>query len=150
MHLAQLNIATPVAPPGSPELDGFMSRLEEINGLADRSPGFVWRLVGDDGDDATGLRPYGPDVMVNLSVWESVESLREFTYRTGHLELMRSRRQWFRTADGPYMVMWWVPAGHVPSVVEAGERLEHLRVHGPTPAAFTFRNAFPRPETLAA
>jgi hypothetical protein len=150
MHLAQLNIATPVAPPGSPELSGFMDLLSEINGLADRSAGFVWRLIGDDGDDATGLRPYGPDVMVNLSVWESVETLHAFAYRSAHLDAMRPRRQWFRPAEGPYMVLWWVPVGHRPSVVEAGERLEDLRRDGPTPAAFTFRSPFPRPGTLAA
>lgn len=143
-HLAQLNIARPVAPLDSPRLTGFVSRLDEINALADTASGFVWRLVDDDGANATGLRPYGPDVMVNLSVWESVEALYDFAYRTAHLDLLRRRREYFdHEGLAAYAVLWWVPAGTVPSLAEAKERLDLLAREGATPEAFTFRERFP-------
>src|SRR5689334_10396994 len=94
-HLAQLNLGRPRAALDSPQMADFMAGLQAINALADRSPGFVWRLRDADADDATALRPYGPDLMVNMSVWESVEALRTFVYRSVHLEPMRRRREWF-------------------------------------------------------
>jgi hypothetical protein len=145
-HLAQLNVARPVAPLDSPRLAGFVTRLEEINSLADAAPGFVWRLVEDGGTDATGLRPYGPDVMVNLSVWETIEALYDFAYRTAHLDVLRSRREYFHHEGlEAYAVLWWVRAGTVPSVVEAGARLDLLARLGPTADAFTFRDRYPCP-----
>lgn len=144
-HLAQLNIARLRAPLDSPELAGFVSRLSEINALAERSPGYVWRLQDESGD-ATALRPFEPDVIVNLTVWESVESLREFTYRSGHLEPMRRRRDWFVAPGGPHLVLWWIPAGTVPTVAEAGDRLARLTRHGPSRDAFTFRAPHPAPD----
>ena len=124
---------------------GFYADLDRINELADGWPGFVWRLVDDSGADATSLRPFGGDVMVNLSVWESLEALRAFTFRSGHLDVLRRRREWFRPLGDAYAVAWWVPAGHIPTVEEAGERLDLLRRKGPTPEAFTFRDPFPAP-----
>jgi hypothetical protein len=146
-HLAQVNIARLLAPLDSPQLAGFVARLEEINALADQAAGFAWRLQTEDGD-ATALRPYQDDrILVNLSVWESLEELSHFVYRTPHAAVMRQRREWFeRLAEG-WMALWWVPAGHRPSVEEAKERLEHLRRHGPSPAAFTFRQPSPSPDT---
>ena len=122
---------------------GFYAELDRINKIADEWPGFVWRLVDDSGADATSLRPFGGDIMVNLSVWESLETLREFTFRSGHLDILRRRREWFRPFGDAYAVMWWVPAGHIPTVEEAGERLDLLRREGPTARAFTFRYPFP-------
>jgi hypothetical protein len=144
-HLAQLNIAVPVGPKEDPRMAGFYAELDRINELADGWPGFVWRLVDDSGADATSLRPFGGDIMVNLSVWESLEALREFTFRSGHLDILRRRREWFRPLGDAYAVAWWVPAGHIPTVEEAGERLDLLRRKGPTPEAFTFRDPFPAP-----
>ncbi len=145
-HLAQLNIARPRGPLDGPEMADFMARLEDINALADRSPGFVWRLVDDTGADATALRPYGPDVMVNVSVWESIEALYEFTYRSGHLDLVRRRRDFFDHDGLPeYAVLWWVPAGSLPTLDEARKRLDLLAERGPTADAFTFRARFPAP-----
>jgi hypothetical protein len=145
-HLAQLNIARPVAPMDSPRLAGFFARLDEVNALADAAPGFVWRLVDDDGANATGLRPYGPDVMVNLSVWESVEALYDFAYRTAHLDVVRHRREYFdHEGLAAYAVLWWVPAGTLPSLAEAKARLDLLAREGATPDAFTFRERFPSP-----
>ncbi len=145
-HLAQLNIARPRAPLDSPQLAGFVSRLDEINALADAAPGFVWRLVDDDGANATGLRPYGPDVMVNLSVWESIEGLYDFAYKTAHLDVLRRRREYFdHEGLDAYAVLWWVPAGTVPTVADARVRLDLLARNGPTPDAFTFRDSYPAP-----
>ena len=148
-HLAQVNIATLRAPLDGPELAGFVAQLEPINALADRSPGFVWRLQTEDGD-ATAIRPYEDDrVMVNLSVWTSFEALRTFVYATRHLEVMRHRRQWFSRMADSYLALWWVPAGAIPTVAEAKERLELLARQGPTAGAFTFRVPFPEPADAA-
>lgn len=143
-QLAQLNIATLKAPLDSPILADFVANLDPINALAEASPGFVWRLQTPAGD-ATALRPLGEDVIVNMSVWEDVAALNAFTYRGDHVQIMRRRREWFHHME-LFMVLWWVPAGHEPTEQEAIERLEHLRAHGPTPEAFTFRRAFPPPD----
>jgi hypothetical protein len=144
-HLAQVNVATLRAPLDGPELAGFVAQLEPLNALADQSPGFVWRLQTEDGD-ATAIRPFDDDrVMVNLSVWKSLEALRSFVYATGHLDVMRHRRAWFHRMPDPYLAMWWLPAGTIPTVAEAKERLELLAAKGPTTDAFTFRAPFPEP-----
>jgi uncharacterized protein DUF3291 len=143
-HLAQVNVATLRAPLDGPELAGFVAQLGPINALADASPGFVWRLQTDDGD-ATAIRPFHDDrILVNLSVWESLEALRTFVYASRHLEVMRHRRAWFHRMADPYLALWWVPAGTVPTVAEAKVRLGLLERHGPGPDAFTFRAPFPR------
>jgi hypothetical protein len=148
-HVAQVNIALPKAPVDSPLLADFMALLDPINALADASDGFVWRLQTDEGN-ATSIRPFADGrLMVNLSTWESVEELREFVYRSVHVAVMRRRREWFEHMR-LYMALWWVPAGHVPSVEEAKDRLAHLREHGPTPHAFTFREPFGPPDGTAA
>ncbi|KQX56126.1 MULTISPECIES: DUF3291 domain-containing protein [unclassified Streptomyces] len=140
-HLAQLNVATLSHPLDDPRLAPFVDMLDTVNAAADAAPGFVWRLVEDGAVDATGLRPAGEDVIVNLSVWESQDSLWDFTYRSGHLEVMRQRRDWFERHVAAHLVLWWVPAGHVPTVGEALERLADLRANGPSPRAFTFASA---------
>ena len=147
-HLAQVNVARMLAPLDSPVMADFMAALEPINALGDGSPGFVWRLQTDDGD-ATAYRVLGDDMMiVNLTLWESVEALADFAYRSEHKDVMRRRREWFEKMDEAYLALWWVPAGHIPTVEEAEERLLHLRAHGPSPHAFTFREQFPPPDEL--
>ena len=148
-HLAQLNIARLRAPIDSPELADFVAQLTEINALGERSPGYVWRLQDDSGD-ATALRPFEPDIIVNLTVWESVESLRAFVYRTAHLEPMRRRRDWFVPLNAPHLVLWWIPAGEIPTITEAATRLTQLRDNGPSPEAFTLREPHPAPGMLPA
>lgn len=141
LHVAQVNIARARAPIDSPLLADFRAMLDPINALADRSPGFVWRLQTEDGD-ATGIRGFGDDrIIVNMSVWESIDHLADFVYRSAHIEVMRRRREWFERIS-LHAALWWVPAGHEPSVAEAEERLAHLRRHGPTPHAFTFKQRF--------
>lgn len=142
MQLATLNVGRLLAPLESPQIAGFVARLEPINALADGSPGFVWRLMTEAGD-ATSIRPFDDDLLlVNLAVWESLESLRAFVYSSAHVHVLRQRRDWFERLATAHMVLWWVEPGHVPTVGEAIERLERLRRDGPTPAAFTFRTPF--------
>jgi hypothetical protein len=135
-----------VAPVDAPDLAEFVALLDPVNAVADRSPGFVWRLQGEDGN-ATSIPVLGDDrLIVNMSVWESIDHLTQFVYRGGeHLAVMRRRREWFQRIK-VFMALWWVPAGHRPTVAEAEERLEHLRAHGPTAFAFTFRQHFPAPD----
>lgn len=146
-HLAQLNVAVPRGPMDSPVMAGFKAGLEPLNAIADASPGFVWRLVDEGGADATSLRPFGDDTMVNLSVWESVEALREYAYRVpAHLEALRRRREWFLPYRGGNMlVLWWIPAGSRPTLDEARARLALLDADGPGPDAFTLRTPHPAP-----
>jgi hypothetical protein len=145
-HLAQLNIGRAKGPVGEAWMAEFMELLDPINALADRSPGFVWRLQ-DDAGNATSFRPYEDERMiVNMSVWESVEALWRFVYDSEHLDVMRRRREWFERFESLYMVLWWVPAGHIPSIDEAKERLALLEERGPTPDAFTFKVRFEAPE----
>lgn len=141
-HLAQLNIARMLAPIDSPLMSEFVAQLDAINALADGSPGFVWRLKGA-GNDATSLRPFPDDfIIVNMSVWESIDALKQFVYRSDHARVLRERAKWFEKMGESHMVMWWVPAGHIPSVGEARDRLLRLREQGETAEAFTFRTAF--------
>jgi hypothetical protein len=148
-HLAQLNVARAKAPLDSPRLADFMAALDPVNELADAAPGFVWRLQTDEGD-ATSIRPYEDELMiVNMSVWESLQALWSYVYDSGHLDVMRRRREWFERIE-THMVLWWVPAGHEPSVREAQERLELLRAEGPTPEAFTFKRRFDPPGAAGA
>ena len=149
-HLAQVNIATARAPMDDPLMAGFVERLEPLNALADRSPGFVWRLQTDDGD-ATAIRVFdNPLILFNLTVWESVEALEAYVYSSDHVNAVKKRLEWFeKPAQAPF-ALWWIPAGHIPDEEEAKERLEKLWRDGPTPEAFTFRVRFPAPgDTLA-
>ncbi len=146
-HLAQVNIGRFRAPIDSPIMAGFRAQLEPINALADQSPGFIWRLQTEDGD-ATAVRPYaGDDLMaINMSVWDSLEALQQFVYKSHHVHTLRGRDQWFEPIEGPILALWWIPGGHTPTVQEAVERLAHLKTHGPTPHAFSFRTPFPPPD----
>jgi heme-degrading monooxygenase HmoA len=144
-HLAQVNIARMLAPLDDPLMAGFVAQLDTINALADSSPGFIWRFQSAEGN-ATSVRPYEDDrILVNFSVWTSLEAFIAFTYATAHRAVMQHRRQWFARFEGSYMALWWVPDGHIPSVEEAKERLDHLRAYGPTPYAFSVKQPFPPP-----
>jgi hypothetical protein len=140
-----LNVARGVSLIDDPRLADFVALLDEVNALAERSPGFVWRLQGP-GGNATDVRVGDdPRVIVNLTVWESVDELFAFTYRSGHREVFARRFEWFERWDGPSVVLWWHPAGTTPTVEEAFRRLGLLAELGPTPDAFTFKQRFPAP-----
>jgi hypothetical protein len=154
--LAQVNIGRLVAPLDSAQLAGFVSQLDAVNALADAAPGFVWRLQTEDGN-ATALRAFEEDaegsdggILVNMSVWESVEALAAYVYGDAHLAVLRRRREWFEHMKDAYAALWWIPRGHVPTVAEAEDRVKHLRAHGPTPYAFTFKVRFPAPNSADA
>ena len=144
-QLAQANIAKMRAPLESPVMDGFRTQLERINAIADASPGFVWRLQSAAGD-ATAIRAFeDPLMLVNMSVWESLEALHAYVYKSDHVGPLRGRRAWFEPLTQASLVLWWIPAGHEPTVAEARERFELLNARGPTAEAFTFREPFPPP-----
>ena len=142
-HLAQVNVARMLAPLDSLVMAGFVAQLAAVNAAADASPGFVWRLATPEGD-ATAVRAYSdPLILFNLSVWESLEALKDFTYNQSHLAAFRDRAQWFERPSHAHLALWWIPAGSIPSVEEAVERLEYRRLHGDSPRAFSFAQPYP-------
>ncbi|MFD0690357.1 DUF3291 domain-containing protein [Actinomadura fibrosa] len=149
-HLAQMNLATLRFPLDDPRMADFVALLDPVNALADGTPGFVWRLVEEGQPDATGMRPAGDDVIVNFSVWETSEALWDFVYRSGHLETMRRRREWFQRHVEAHLALWWIPAGYVPTVDEGLARVALLRAQGPSPRAFTFNSSYTAAEAEAA
>ena len=145
-HLAQCNIVKLKAPLDSPIVAGFVAALEPINALADSAPGLVWRLKTDDGD-ATSIRVFADDqILLNMSVWESMEALSNYVYRSGHKDVLRQRRQWADRFEGVQAAMWWIRAGTVPEPSEAVARMDHLSRVGPSAYAFTFRTIFAAPD----
>jgi hypothetical protein len=144
-ELAQLNVARAVAPLDDPRMEGFMARLDEINLLAERSPGFVWRLQGPGGDATEHRVDDDPLVIVNLTVWDSAEALHDFTYRSDHRTVFAQRFDWFERWEGPSVVLWWQPAGTIPELGDALRRLRLLAEHGPSAEAFTFKHQLPPP-----
>lgn len=149
-HLAQVNIATSRAPMDDPIMQGFVDRLDTLNALADSSPGFIWRLQTDDGD-ATAIRVFdNPLILFNLTVWDSIEALEAYVYKSDHVNAVKRRTEWFEKPERTPFAVWWIPAGHIPDEVEAKERLEKLWRDGPGPDAFTFRHRFPPPAATVA
>jgi len=138
--LAQLNVALMKEPLESPRMADFVANLDRINALAESSPGFVWRMQTEEGN-ATGLRPLGDHILVNISVWRDVQSLNKYVYKSAHVEIMRRRKEWFERMREAWFVLWWIPRGHRPTIAEALARLELLRAKGPTQDAFNFRRA---------
>jgi hypothetical protein len=146
MHIAQMNVGTALYDLDDPGMADFMNNLDRINALAEAAPGFVWRLTGE-GNNATDIKVTDdPRFILNMSVWENVEALFAYVYRSDHRTVMIRRREWFAKPDAPYMVLWWVKEGVVPTVDEGLRRLRHLSDFGPTPFAFNFRTMFPANE----
>ncbi len=145
-EIAQLNVGHAVAPIDSAVMADFMQWLDEINALAERSPGFVWRLQGDSGNNTDLKVSDDPLFIVNLSVWSSIEALYEFTYRSAHKTVFKRRHEWFERLGRPNTVLWWQPAGTIPTADEALGRLERLTTRGPTADAFSFKERFPAPD----
>jgi hypothetical protein len=141
-HLAQVNIARAQFPLDDGRMHGFTSRLSEINVIAETSAGFIWRWTDDS-------HPFDQRTLVNISVWDSVQALKDFTYSSAHVQLFRNRSEWFEKPSAPSLAMWWIPAGTLPTVDDAIARLNHIRDHGESAFAFTFRNVFPAPDAAA-
>ena len=144
-HLAQLNIGRLLHAIEDPRISDFVDNLDRINALAERSKGFIWRLKDDSGN-ATNIEVFDdPLVIVNMSVWETLEDLSTFAYHSEHLAIMRKRREWFEKPTLPHLVLWWIPIDHTPTPAEAKEKLDFLATHGESPLAFTFKKPFNRP-----
>lgn len=146
MHLAQVNIGRILAAMDSPVMAEFKANLDPINALAEGSPGFVWRLQSDSGNATDIVYSDDPFELINMSVWESIESLRGYVYQSHHLEFFKRRAEWFEKATQPAYTLWWIQAGHIPTVGEARDRLEHYRRYGATQYAFWFSQPFPKPQ----
>ena len=147
-HLAQANVARMRAALDDPVMAGFVARLDALNAIADASPGFVWRLVEEDGDTAVVDAFGDPLLLFNMSVWESVAALEDYVYRSSHIDAVRRRGEWFERPSRAPFVLWWIEAGRIPDVAEARDRLETLWQHGPTARAFTFKRRF-EPRAIA-
>lgn len=144
-QLAHINVARMRGGWDDPVMAGFVAQLGTVNAIAEASPGFVWRLQLED-DAAAARRVFGdPQVLFNVSTWESVEALRAFSYAGTHLAALRDRQQWFARPESAHLALWWVPAGHRPTLEEGRDRLVCLDRRGPTPEAFTFQQPFPAP-----
>lgn len=142
-HLAQLNIARLRYPLDDPRMAEFAAALGPINAIGESTPGFVWRLQDAEGRSSSyALHPFEPDILVNFTVWESLEALRHFSYQSGHSAYFRRRLEWFIPLEMPSTVLWWIPVGSLPTLLEAKQRLDHLWTHGPSDFAFTFKQPF--------
>lgn len=145
-HLAQLNIAQMRASLDDPLMQEFVSQLEAIYAVAEQAKGFVWRLKMEDGN-APPVQPVVKSrLIVTMSVWESIEALQTYVYRSAHMNPLRNRAEWFEKMEGQSMVLWWIARGTPPGVEQGMARLKYLERHGPTAFAFTFKESFPPPE----
>jgi hypothetical protein len=144
-QLAQLNIAKMRETLESPLMADFVNNLDRINALAEEASGFVWRL-NDENGSTVAIRPFGNDYIVNMSVWKDLASLSYYAFKSGHVEIMRRRREWFQPMDEAHAVLWWVAAGHCPTLLEAKQKLDHLRSYGAGPSAFTFKQSYLPPD----
>jgi len=144
-ELAQLNIAQPLAALDSPALADFVANLDRINALAEVSPGFVWRLKDETGDAIGFNKPFGDHMIVNMSIWKTIDALHDYVFQSAHIEVMRRRKDWFESAQSAMAVLWWIPQGHIPDLFEAHARLNLLRQNGPSQEAFTFKQRMQPP-----
>ncbi|WP_303319153.1 DUF3291 domain-containing protein [Flavivirga abyssicola] len=147
LHLAQVNVAKRLAPMDDPIMQGFVNNLDRINALADESEGFVWRLKDEDKD--LGAQIFQDDkLLINMSVWENLEALFNYTYKSGHIEVFKRKKEWFGKMKMMHMAFWYVPKGYEPTFQDAKNRLDYLNKHGDTPYAFSFKSKFTVSESL--
>ena len=149
-QLAQINIGRVLGPMDGDIMAEFKANLDPINALAEQTPGFVWRLKSDGGNDATSIHVYEDDyLLINMSVWESVDALRQYTYASAHTDFVRQRARWFEKLKDQIFALWWIPAGHIPTPQEGREKLAYLNEHGATPLVFTFKQQFTVDDLIA-
>ncbi len=144
--IAEINIAKMKGVDiNDPIMKEFVENLDAVNQIAEKSEGFVWRLK-DENNNATSLNPYNDEtIIINVSVWKSIETLENFMYRTFHSDFLKRRKEWFLTYGSAYTAMWWIPEGHIPTMQEAVDKLSFLQTNGPSPNSFDFRHKFPAP-----
>lgn len=142
-HIAEFNIGRLKYPKDSIEVKDFMDALDHVNSMGETTEGFVWMLKDEEGYGATGVEAFDdPQIIVNYTIWDSIDKLHTFTYSGDHIEVFRRRREWFEKHEQPSLVLWWIKEGEIPSIEEAKERLDYLRRHGPSPFAFNFTKRF--------
>ncbi len=128
-----------------PIMKEFVDNLDHVNGIAEKSEGFIWRLK-DENNDATSFNPYNDEqIIINVSVWETIEALETFVYKTFHTDFLKRRKEWFNSYGKVATALWWIPQGEFPTVEEAVAKLDYLQKNGATPVVFNFRNKFPNP-----
>ncbi|MCF6326928.1 MAG: DUF3291 domain-containing protein [Devosiaceae bacterium] len=143
MHLALINIAKAKYPMDDSRMSGFVNNLDAVNKAAERSPGFVWRLIDNVTKSATSIIAFkDPNIITNMAVWENLEALENYTYRTIHKRVFASRNNWFDKMDGPHMALWWIKEGEIPTVEEGKRRLQMIADNGSSAGAFTFGDPF--------
>ncbi len=144
-HLAQINVGQLLAPQDDPLMTEFVDNLDRINSMAEHSPGFIWRLKDDSGNAMSFQVFENPQIISNISVWKDIESLRNFVYKTEHLEFVKRRKEWFELMTCPQIALWWISRDHTPTLEEGVRKLQLLEAQGPSPDAFTFAHSFDRP-----
>ncbi|GAA3603862.1 DUF3291 domain-containing protein [Flavivirga amylovorans] len=147
LHLAQVNIAKRLAPMDDPIMQDFVNNLDRINALADESEGFVWRLKDEDKDLGTQVFQDN-ELLINISVWENLETLFNYTYKSGHIEVFKRKKEWFSKMKMIHMAFWYIPKGYEPTFQDAKNRLDYLNKHGDTPYAFSFKSKFTPSDSL--
>jgi hypothetical protein len=141
-HIAQINVARLIAPIDNPKILDFVANLDQINSIAESYKGFVWRLKDDSGN-ATSMKIFeDPLIIVNMSVWETIEDLFDYTYSSDHIDVFRRRGEWFEKHESQHLALWWIPSNSTPSAEDGKEKLQYINDHGPTPFAFTFKKRF--------
>ncbi|WP_346882480.1 DUF3291 domain-containing protein [uncultured Algibacter sp.] len=146
-HLAQVNIAKGLGALNDPIMKDFIDNVAQINTIADTSDGFIWRLKDEDKDEA--LQIFKDDLLIiNMSVWSDVESLFKYVYKSGHIEVLKRKKEWFKKNIANHMAFWYIPKGNIPTFNDAKIRLDYLNLHGETPYAFTFKSKFSVTESL--
>ena len=136
MKLAELNVGYAKYPLDDPRMAPFMDNLDRINALAERSPGFVWRMKSDSGNATDIAVPGDANMISNMSVWDDVEALGHYVFNTAHARFYDKRAEWFQAMISHHFVMWWIEDGHIPTLDEAMERLSMLQLTGSSDAAF--------------
>ncbi|MDJ0645698.1 MAG: DUF3291 domain-containing protein [Flavobacteriaceae bacterium] len=142
-QLAQINIARLLKPIDHPQIADFVNQLDEINALAERSKGFIWRLKDEDSGNAVGINPYNdPNIIINMSVWQDIDSLKNYVYKSDHVKVFMRRKEWFEKPVKPHMALWWIETNKFPTALDGKQRLEYLDLHGNSPQAFTFSKIY--------
>ena len=143
MPIAQFNLAEAIAPMDSPIMADFVNNTDRMNALAEAHPGFIWRLKTEESDHAYTIQAFDNEaIIVNMSVWRDKQSLFDYVYSSGHVEIFKRKKEWFSKMSKMHMVLWYVDDNHTPTIEEAKKRLDYLHEHGESDYAFTFKSNY--------